>query len=280
MKKILFTTLVCLLALASCSDNDEPKPDERAIETFTVNGVSFKMVKVEGGSLTMNMKLPECSETTVLNQDTTIDVTIADYSIGQTEVTQALWLAVMGINPSYFSTSEIYDFDRDREYGDDLSRPVECVSWEDCNAFMEKLNELTGQHFRIPTEAEWEFAARGGNKTHGYLYAGSDSFDEVAWCGENSDYMTHPVGQKKPNELGLYDMSGNVWEWCLEREVIPYIGTNRIIQIIRGGSFYEECIEGDRDHEVHECTVRYRGYLLYSSKSSPRGGNVGLRLAM
>ena len=244
MSKKLMTLLMALLALTACQD--EPKPDKGAIETFTVNGVSFNMVKVEGGNLTMNMEL-QITPTNVLYQDSTLDVTIADYSIGQTEVTQALWLAVMGSNPSYFSTSEIYDFDRDREYGDDLSRPVECVSWEDCNAFMEKLNELTGQHFRIPTEAEWEFAARGGNKTHGYLYAGSDSFDEVAWCGENSDYMTHPVGQKKPNELGLFDMSGNVWEWCWDwygdysssSQTNPMGSSSGSNRVIRGGSWYD-----------------------------------------
>ncbi len=166
MKKILYLLFMGLLTLSACDEKDEPKPDESAIETFIVNGVSFNMVKVKGGSFTMNMELP-VTPTFVLYQDSTLDATIAAYSIGQTEVTQALWQAVMGSNPSYFSTSGI-TIERDREFGDDLNRPVEYVSWDDCNVFIEKLNELTGRHFRIPTEAEWEFAARGGNKTHGY----------------------------------------------------------------------------------------------------------------
>ena len=264
MKKILYTTLVCLLALTACQD--EPKSDEGAVEKITVNGVSFKMVKVKGGSLTLNMEL-QITPTYVLYQDSTLDVTIADYSIGQTEVTQALWLAVMGSNPSYFSTTEI-PFGRDREFGDDLQRPVEYISWNDCLEFIDKLNELTGRHFRIPSEAEWEFAARGGNKTHGYPYAGSDSIDEVAWYGGNSDNMTHPVGQKKPNELGLYDMSGNVNEFCLD--YVPYrdpTGTSYIFRIFRGGSYSNKCF------------VWERGRLVHEGAFSVRSSSVGLRLA-
>ena len=265
MKKILFTTLVCLLALAACQD--EPKHDG-SIETFKVNGVSFNMVKVKGGSFTMNMELP-ITPTFVLFQDSTLDVTVADYSIGQTEVTQALWLAVMGSNPSYFSTAEIpLLVERDREFGDDLNRPVEWVSWNDCQDFIAKLNELTGRHFRIPSEAEWEFAARGGNKTHGYPYAGSDSINEVAWCGPNSDNMTHPVGQKKPNELGLYDMSGNVCELC--SDYVPFRDYNGsyTLRIVRGGSYAEKNF------------VWERGRLMYQAGSNLRSNTVGLRLAM
>ena len=260
MKKLLFIMLVCLLALAACQD----EPGGGAIEKFKVNGVSFKMVKVKGGSFTMNMELP-MSPWAVLFQDSTLDVTVADYSIGQTEVTQALWLAVMGSNPSYFSTSENLREERDREYGDDLNRPVEYVSWNECQDFIAKLNELTGRRFRIPSEAEWEFAARGGNKTHGYPYAGSDSIDEVAWCGENSDYMTHPVGKKKPNELGLYDMTGNVRELC--NDYVPFDGTY-ILRIVRGGSYYQKCFVWERDR------------LMVRPRSNLRSSTVGLRLAM
>ena len=268
MTKKLMTALLMLLALTACQD--EPKPDKGAIETFTVNGVSFNMVKVEGGNLTMNMEL-QITPTNVLYQDSTLNVTIADYSIGQTEVTQALWLAVMGENPSYFSTAEI-PFGREREFGDDLSRPVERISWSTCQAFIEKLNELTGRHFRIPSEAEWEFAARGGNKTHGYPYAGSDSIDEVAWYAGNSDNMTHPVGQKKPNELGLYDMSGNVSELCLDHfpfyvpDATGY--TLYTLRIYRGGSYNKNC------------TVWHRGWVAYHESFIGRFNNeIGLRLA-
>lgn len=265
MKKILLIMLVCLLALAGCKDEkDEPTPDKNAIESFTVNGVSFNMVKLKGGSLTMNMELP-LTPTVVLYQDSTLDVTLADYSIGQTEVTQALWQAVMGNNPSYFSSNEIFIVEKEGEFEDDLNRPVEWVSWDDCQAFIEKLNELTGRHFRIPTEAEWEFAARGGNKTHGYPYAGSDNIDDVAWCLGNTDNMTHPVGQKKPNELGLYDMSGNVREWCLNCISFRMAdGTSYAYRIVRGGSYCQMCFVWYRDRATQNV----------------KGSSLGLRLAM
>ena len=264
MKKILLIMLVCLLALAGCKDEkDEPTPDKNAIESFTVNGVSFNMVKLKGGSLTMNMELP-LTPTVVLYQDSTLDVTLADYSIGQTEVTQALWQAVMGNNPSYFSSNEIFMVEKEGEFEDDLNRPVEWVSWDDCQAFIEKLNELTGRHFRIPTEAEWEFAARGGNKTHGYPYAGSDNIDDVAWCLGNTDNMTHPVGQKKPNELGLYDMSGNVREWCLNCISFRMAdGTSYAYRIVRGGSYCQMCFVWYRDRATQNV----------------KGSSLGLRLA-
>ena len=264
MKKILYLLSMGLLTLSACDEKDEPAHDENAIETFTVNGVSFNMVKVKGGSFTMNMELP-VTPTVVLFQDSTLDVTVADYSIGQTEVTQALWLAVMGNNPSYFSTNESFLIEKDREYGDDLNRPVEWVSWDDCHVFIEKLNALTGRFFRIPTEAEWEFAARGGNKTHGYPYAGSDNIDDVAWCLGNTDNMTHPVGQIKPNELGLYDMSGNVREWCLDRISFRMAdGTSYAYRIVRGGSYYQKCFVWYRDRATQNV----------------KGSDLGLRLAM
>lgn len=254
MKKILLIMLVCLLALAGCKDEkDEPTPDKNAIESFTVNGVSFNMVKLKGGSLTMNMELP-LTPTVVLYQDSTLDVTLADYSIGQTEVTQALWLAVMGENPSYFSSNN----DK-RVFEDDFNRPVENVWWDDCQEFIEKLNKLTGRHFRIPSEAEWQFAARGGMKTHGYPYAGSDNIDEVAWWLENSDGMTHPVGHKKANELGLYDMSGNVMELCY----MPLSGYS--FRVYRGGSYFSKY---------------FMWKSVYSSdQGEVRGSDIGLRLA-
>ncbi len=170
--------------------------------TFTVGGVSFKMVYVEGGTFTMGI-------TEALDNDLfkialpTHKVTLRDYYIGQYEVTQELWQAVMGNNPSHFKG--------------DLQRPVERVTWDECQTFISKLNNLTGRYFALPTEAEWEFAARGGQKSLSYRYAGSNVLSFVAWNDSNSSNTTHRVGTLEPNELGLYDMSGNVMEWCYDR---------------------------------------------------------------
>ena len=185
-----------------------------------VGNIEFKMKYVEGGEFVMGT-----SDTNAhWNSKPAHRVSLSSYYMGQTEVTQALWLAVMGANPSYHTSEHGYD--------ENLQRPVEEVSWDDCQKFIEKLNKLKGMRFRLPTEAEWEYAARGGIKSRGYKYAGSDCIDDIAWYCKNSgdsylydeepDYFkcldnnwrTHPVGLKSANELGLYDMTGNVNEWC------------------------------------------------------------------
>ena len=198
--------------------------------TLTVNGIKYNMVWVEGGTFRMGATSEQGSD--AYDKEKPVhSVTLSGYYIGKTEVTQALWKAVMCSNPSRFK-------------GDNL--PVEWVSWNDCQEFIRKLNALTGQNFRLPTEAEWEFACRGGNNSRGYKYSGSNYIDNVAWYDGNSGKNTHPVATKLPNELGIYDMSGNVWEWCSDwygyyssvaqtNPKGPYGGSDRVL---RGGSWY------------------------------------------
>lgn len=239
-------------------------------ETFTVEGVSFTMVHVEGGTFTMGSNRGPFS---VMKPEH--EVTLSDYWIGQTEVTQELYLAVMGINPSWFCSAEGYE--------DDLQRPVEEVKWYDCQDFIAKLNRLTGRNFRLPTEAEWEFAARGGNKSNGYLYAGSNDLNDVAWYRDNipsqeegsAVYETQRVGLKKPNELGLYDMSGNVLEWCQdwfdyysgEPQINPLGPATGIERIMKGGG-------GNSDALNCQIPNRNRTY------PSNRFVDLGFRLAL
>lgn len=181
------------------NENDSLPDMQDILRAYTVHvdnpddSVLFKMVFVEGGTFQMG------SNNGNANERPEHSVTLDSYYIGQTEVTQKLWKIVMGNNPSYFK-------------GDNL--PVESVSWYACQDFIAKLNKITGENFRLPTEAEWEFAARGGVKSKGYTYSGSNNINDVAWYYSNSNDRTHPVASKMPNELGIYDMSGNVSEWC------------------------------------------------------------------
>lgn len=203
-------------------------------KTITVNGVSFDMIWVEAGTFTMG-------DTVCINSKPAHKVTLTkNYYIGKTEVTQALWEAVMGENPS-------------EDKG--ASKPVSDISWNGCGLFLSKLNTLTGLSFRLPTEAEWEYAARGGNRSWGYLYSGSDDIDEVAWYNGNSNETVHVVATKKPNELGIYDMSGNVNEYCSDwydedyykysPQIDPTGPTYGEWRVVRGGSYnsYEQPLE-------------------------------------
>lgn len=229
-------------------------------QSFTVNGVRFNMIKVEGGTFRMGATEEQGSDAWD-DEKPVHSVTLSDYYIGQTEVTQQLWQAVMGSNPSYFKG--------------DSQCPVENVSWEDCQEFIEKLNRLTGQNFRLPTEAEWEFAARGGNKSRGYKYSGSNTVGDVAWYYGNSGDRTHAVATKQANELGLYDMSGNAWERCSDWRGAypkssqtnpkgPLSGSGRVL---RGGSWYSDA-RGVR--------VSFRGCIAPSGRYYP----YGLRLTL
>ena len=199
-------------------------------QTITVNGVSFEMVYVEGGSFDMGATSEQGSDAYDWEKPVH-SVTLSDYYIGKCEVTQELWEAVMGSNPSNFRGAQ---------------NPVESVSWNDCQNFIKKLNSLTGKNFRLPTEAEWEYAARGGNQSRHYKYSGSGNIGNVAWYYDNSGSRTHAVGTKSPNELGIYDMSGNVWEWCSDwyggysagAQTNPQGPSSGYNRVLRGGSWY------------------------------------------
>lgn len=226
-------------------------------QTFTVNRVQFTMVAVEGGTFTMGATSEQGGDAD--EDEKPHEVTLSDYYIGQTEVTQALWKAVMGSNPSSHK-------------GDNL--PVENVSWYDCRVFIQVLNQLTGKQFRLPTEAEWEYAARGGRKSQGYKYAGGNNIGSVAWCDGNSGNETHPVGTKQANELGIYDMSGNVWEWCSDwyggyqssSQSDPQGPSSGSDRVGRGGGCYSD---------AWNCRVSIRN----NSAPVGRSFNLGLRLS-
>ncbi len=193
-------TILLFLTLSLFATAQEQQPLPPILQELEEN-----MVLVEGGTFTMGAADNQLKDAES-DEKATHQVTLPSYYICKYEVTQNLWTLVMGNNPSSFKAS---------------LQPVEDVTWNDCQQFIEKLNSLTGKDYRMPTEAEWEFAARGGNQSKGYKYAGSNSIGEVAWYSANSGNSPHDVGKKKPNELGLYDMSGNVYEWCQDWKA-PY----------------------------------------------------------
>jgi len=222
---------VGLTPSAPVADNGAPQ------RTITVGNVQFTMIRVDGGTFLMG----GTSEQQKPNDDEkpVHKVTLSTYYIGETEVTQELWQAVMGNNPSKYKGPRL---------------PVEKISWDDCQEFILKLNQKTGMKFRLPTEAEWEYAARGGNKSQGYMYSGSNNIKDVAWYRK---IRTHDVKTKQPNELGLYDMSGSVLEWCQDwygsysvgSQTNPTGASSGSYRVFRGGSYFS----GD-------CRVACRNY--------------------
>lgn len=220
---------------------------------ITIAGI--EMVFIPGGTFRMGDTFGEGNS----NEKPVHTVTVSDFYIGKYEVTQKQWQEIMGSNPSYFK-------------GDNL--PVEWVSWNDVQEFIRRLNARTGGNYRLPTEAEWEYAARGGNKSRGYKYSGSNEVDAVAWYDGNSNSRTHPVGTKQPNELGLYDMSGNVWEWCQdyygnysgESQINPKGPSSGQYRVLRGGSWLNSDVRNVRSSYRYRfnpdvCTFSY-GFRL------------------
>lgn len=217
------------------------------------------MVRVEGGTFTMG-GTREQGEDAFGDESPTHKVTVSTYYIGKYPITQDQWVAVMGSNPSYFKGGKL---------------PVESVSWYDCQEFVKKLSEMTGKRFRLPTEAEWEYAARGGKKGKRYKYSGGNILKQVGWYNENSGETSHEVGIKSPNELGIYDMSGNIWEWVQdwkgdylkEEQVNPTGPETGIERVCRGGGW---------NREIDRARVSYRG----DDQPDLRYCSLGLRIVM
>lgn len=241
---------------------ERERREREARGEFEVNGVEFKMIYVEGGWFEMGATAEQGGDAWD-NENPAHEVELDDYYIGETVVTQKLWKAVMGNNPSHFKG--------------DGTLPVDNVSWYDAQKFIQKLNGMTGKEFGLPTEAQWEYAARGGVRSKGYKYSGSDKIDEVAWYDGNSGGKTHPVKSKMANEVGLYDMSGNVWEWCEDWYSEDYYSNSPvsnpkgpgkgIYRVLRGGSWYDD---------ARDCRVSSRG----CSAPGHCGSSCGFRLVL
>lgn len=236
-------------------------------KVITVNGVSFAMIRIEGGTFSMGAT-PEQSNgyTTGKNETPVHTVTVSSFYMGETEVTQALWYAVMGYKPT--SDGPYWSFNDG--LGDYY--PAYNISYDDIQEFITKLNSITGMNFRMPTEAEWEYAARGGNRSAGYIFSGSDILGDVAWYTDNSNSKTHEVKTKNANELGIYDMSGNIWEWCYDwygdygssHETDPTGPATGSYRVLRGGSWA---------NNAYRCRVATR------FDSRPNERYYGMRLA-
>ena len=269
MKKI-FLPLAISLCMALCFNSLQihaqdrnsaslpqatPTPPDDDSDPFAA-----QMVLVQGGAYTMGCTAEQGIDC-IADEKPAHSVTVSTFSISKYEVTQAQWQAIMGSNPSYFSGC--------------AQCPVDQVNYEDIQAFLKRLNQRTGKSYRLPTEAEWEYAARGGNKTKGYKYSGSNNIGRVAWYDENSGDKTHVVGGKAPNELGLYDMSGNVWEWCADWykgypgsssvHVQDYTGS---LRVLRGGSW---------NYDAGNCRVAYRSIGTPTDRHISNGFRLAVR---
>ncbi len=262
MQKIAITTGLALgllltygLGTASASE-----------DVFT-NSIGMKFVKVPAGSFMMGSKEPACPDddssctSGVSKDEQPIHMVIIsqDFYIGRYEVTQAQWQAVMGTNPSRFKSGPDY--------------PVEQVSWDDAQDFIKKLNAKEGRNYRLPTEAEWEYACRSGGKDQ--KYCGGDDVDALAWYKGNSGKQTHQVGTKRANGLGIYDMSGNVWEWCSDRYDQDYYGHSPTDDPL-GASVGEDRVDRGGSWSGVEGYARAANRL--NRNSGYRLGPVGFRL--
>ena len=239
MMKTIITFAISMTISAVCFADGRVVLAEEFVNTLD-SIPPIEMVFVEGGTFQMGATSEQESEANK-DEKPVHTVTVSSFYIGKTEVTQELWMAVMGGNPSYFNKGGNY--------------PVENVTWFEIQEFLLRLYFNTGKNYRLPTEAEWEYAARGGNKSRGYKYCGGNNIGDIAWYEDNSSGGTHPVATKSPNELGIYDMSGNVCEWCQDLYG-DYLSSSQIkpqdmtFLVLRGGSWSygaSDCRVSSRD---------------------------------
>ncbi len=269
MKNLSTLFMALFIVMTASAQNSQRNHEDSFVENAL--GLNMTMVYIEGGTFTMGATSEQdVSEDS--DEKPTHSVTVSSFYMGQTEVTQAQWKAVMGTtirrqrdkaDPSYSLSGE----------GDNY--PMYYVSHDEAQAFCRELSRLTGKSYRLPTEAEWEYAARGGNKSQGCKYSGSHSIDCVTWYNRNSNNSTHPVGQKSANELGLNDMNGNVWEWCSDwygsysssSQTNPKGASSGQYRVARGGGWnsFASC-----------CRVSMRGYYAPSYRYRGLGFRVVL----
>ena len=267
MKKIKFISLLIValgISFTSC-EKDEPKDDPNApveeADFDIFEEISYdEMVFVKGGTFTMGATEEQIPEVPYDDEFPAHEVTVGDFYIGKYEVTQELWEYVMGYNPSFSQMAKY---------------PVVSISLMDCVDFVANLNSLTGKHFDIPTEAEWEYAARGGNMSKGYIYSGSNIIDDVAWYTDNSSQINHQCGTKAPNELGIYDMSGNVSEWCSDwYDENYYASSPKVNPTGPKTGLGVVCRGGNHVNRKQSCRVSSR----YFVNANARYENYGFRL--
>ena len=276
MKKLIYMAMGLLLCLAAFLTGCDKQKEEYASVVSegyveTAFGMELQMVYVAGGTYMMGATEEQLDDAND-DEKPAHRVTLDSYHIGKFEVTQAQWAAVMGTTVEQQYDKANLDWDL---FGVGDNYPMYCVSRQEAQSFCEKLSAQTGKKYRLPTEAEWEYAARGGQKSDGMKYAGSNSYNDVAWCWENSesDYASHPVGKKRPNGLGIYDMSGNVWEWCSDwfgsyssaSAVNPQGPSSGVYCVIRGGSWR---------YDAQDCRVSNRRVEAPDGLS----GSVGFRV--
>lgn len=252
------------------------------VDTFTVNGVSFEMIRVEGGSFERGIPKSDTNRLWRKSEEGQHTVVLKDFSIGKYEVTQQLWEAVMGSNPSYFDYKpERVKIKFNVSTGHALNftpqHPVDNITWWDAQKFIDSLNKLTGEKFRLPTEAEWEYAARGGKYKENSIYSGSNKFNTVAWCCENDCGSSSKVGLKIPNILGIYDMSGNIAEWCSDWYDENYYQSAKVFRSPKGAAKGTEKVIRGGNWGVTEAFTR----VTTRKAHPPEYKNIGngLRLA-